>query len=419
MPKKHKLKSGVTFQLVNRSQQDPLITDENAPQHVLVPISKDFKEKRREEQIKYGVYFDDEFDYLRHLKDRKDNHVHWPDNVEELLEKRKQDRDKPKLELPSSVFPSKVEEDVGMLNKAAPVTGIQLQLDRDIVAAMDEDFDFEDVDNQLEDNFMDLAGSEVSDDALVPNRLEDFQYDGEELDQMGPWSGDDRPFSKPKSRFTEHSVSSSVIRRNSELQLLDARFEVLAAQYDPIHIGSLDTEEIDGYVPLDMNDSRIKACYDEFEQSRAESEESESEEEKTVCTKSDVSTLPKYVNLPTLIDVPKRKQIQTDRVGIPRDVLGNNQLTRKTLGKLDGENAKEEGAKSLAGKTLVSQLSELSIRPKGETSEERRLRKKGLKEIRKQRRMEKKQNTLLFKICSKQEALIALNRGNMPGTKLP
>lgn len=58
-----------------------------------------------------------------------------------------------------------------------------MHLDRDIVAAMDEDFDFEDADNQLEDNFMDLAGSEVSDDELAPNCLEDFDY--EELDQMG------------------------------------------------------------------------------------------------------------------------------------------------------------------------------------------------------------------------------------------
>ena len=29
-------KTAVTFQLVHRSQKDPLITDENAPQHVLV-----------------------------------------------------------------------------------------------------------------------------------------------------------------------------------------------------------------------------------------------------------------------------------------------------------------------------------------------------------------------------------------------
>jgi len=37
-----------------------------------------------------------------------------------------------------------------------------LHLDPDIVAAMDEDFDFEDPDNELEDNFIELANAEVS-----------------------------------------------------------------------------------------------------------------------------------------------------------------------------------------------------------------------------------------------------------------
>ena len=32
-------KKAVTFHLVHRSQQDPLIADENAPQHVLVPAA--------------------------------------------------------------------------------------------------------------------------------------------------------------------------------------------------------------------------------------------------------------------------------------------------------------------------------------------------------------------------------------------
>lgn len=37
-----------------------------------------------------------------------------------------------------------------------------MNLDPDIVAAMDEDFDFEDPDNELEDNFIELANAEVS-----------------------------------------------------------------------------------------------------------------------------------------------------------------------------------------------------------------------------------------------------------------
>lgn len=37
-----------------------------------------------------------------------------------------------------------------------------MNLDPDIVAAMDEDFDFEDPENELEDNFIELANAKVS-----------------------------------------------------------------------------------------------------------------------------------------------------------------------------------------------------------------------------------------------------------------
>lgn len=39
-------------------------------------------------------------------------------------------------------------------------SGPRLDLDPDIVAAMDEDFDFEDPDNELDDDFMMMAQSD-------------------------------------------------------------------------------------------------------------------------------------------------------------------------------------------------------------------------------------------------------------------
>lgn len=42
------------------------------------------------------------------------------------------------------------------------LSGPRLDLDPDIVAAMDEDFDFEDPGNELEDNFIELANAEDS-----------------------------------------------------------------------------------------------------------------------------------------------------------------------------------------------------------------------------------------------------------------
>jgi len=160
-------KNAVTFHLVHRSQKDPLVADETAPQRVLVPVGdkqaaksekKVDSEKRKEEQQKYGIYFDDDYDYLQHLRDVNTLSVEW-----ERIENTNSQKDAPKINLPSSVFASNVEEKVGMLNKAAPVSGPQLDLDPDIVAAMDDDFDFDDSDNQLEDNFIELANAENSD----------------------------------------------------------------------------------------------------------------------------------------------------------------------------------------------------------------------------------------------------------------
>lgn len=101
-----------------------MVADENAPQRVLLPVeTKDTKKSREEqleEQHKYGIFYDDDFNYLQHLKDTKDNSMEWPEHVEkELIERQGQ----VKIKLPSSVFASEVEEETGMLNKAAPVLG--------------------------------------------------------------------------------------------------------------------------------------------------------------------------------------------------------------------------------------------------------------------------------------------------------
>lgn len=55
--------------------------------------------------------------------------------------------------------------------------GLRLDVDPDIVAAMDDDFDFDDPENQLEDDFIELANADRSDDSqwfVVFNRLENI-----------------------------------------------------------------------------------------------------------------------------------------------------------------------------------------------------------------------------------------------------
>uniref|UniRef100_A0A915HX83 Protein LTV1 homolog n=1 Tax=Romanomermis culicivorax TaxID=13658 RepID=A0A915HX83_ROMCU len=82
-------KKSVTFHLVHRSQRDPLIAAEGN-QLVLTPVDgisnlsineqptssssnnllvNGVDEKTMQERIKYGIFFDDDYDYLRHLRD--------------------------------------------------------------------------------------------------------------------------------------------------------------------------------------------------------------------------------------------------------------------------------------------------------------------------------------------------------------
>ncbi|XP_076239549.1 LTV1 ribosome biogenesis factor [Calliopsis andreniformis] len=467
-------KNSVTFHLVHRSQRDPLIADETAPQRVLVPVgdtqaAKHEKKnvddtKRKEEQQKYGIYFDDDYDYLQHLKDVNNLTAEWQ-RVECINKsKTKEKEDAPRINLPSSVFASNVEEKVGLLNKAAPVSGLQLDLDPDVVAALDDDFDFNDPNNELEDNFIELANA---DDELAEDEEEEDDDDAsdisseghmdlsdEEEDEVHSLNGPQYTFKdeETKSRFTEYSMSSSVMRRNEQLTLLDNKFEKMYEAYDENEIGALDCDEIEGYV--EPNSDLVLQCAAEFEGKQQEdaenvtqlmkdkmkildkeyssSEDENSLEELVVDARerdkldceSIISTYSNIYNHPKLISEPKNpgKIKVNPRTGIPKNVLdgASGKLTAKTLAQFDQENedCKSKGPKSIA-ETMKSTLSTLSVRPKGETPEERKERKKALKEYRKERRVERKANTEAFKEEKKrQEKILLNNRQNIQGNRI-
>ncbi|KAJ8948130.1 hypothetical protein NQ318_008483 [Aromia moschata] len=411
-------KKGVTFQLVHRSQQDPLVADENAPQRVLLPVEdKETKknEERLEEQHKYGIFYDDDFNYLEHLKDIKDIKMEWPGQVEKELAERQQEVT---IKLPSSVFASEVEEKIGMLNKAAPVSGPQLHLDPDVVAAMDEDFDYSDPENQLEDNFIELANGIASDQGSGESEESelDSDFDDNEMDEIGSLHGSQNSFGdeETKTRFTNYSITSSVMRRNDQLTLLDERFEKMFASYEENELGALECEEIEGHIP-ETSDILLQYA-DEFKKSQkgeqidksriagniknqleniSEDEEEYisipvAEKEKWDC-ESILSTYSNIYNHPKLISEPKGKIIIDKKTGVPKNVLFSNKLTTKTLNRLNEQNGNYNNKEDdcVSGVSLTSRLSTLSIRPKDETSEEKKERKKLLREYRKERRIER------------------------------
>ncbi|KAK9506539.1 hypothetical protein O3M35_008459 [Rhynocoris fuscipes] len=397
-------KNSITFRLVHRSQRDPLITDETAPKHVLQEIKKE----RKDELEKFGIYYEDDYDYMQHLKERT--------NVAEMVEipsiVTKEKKQANSISLPSSVFPSKYEEKVGLLNKAAPRSGLQLDLDPDIidvVAAMDEDFDFSDPENMLEDDFVLKAIG-------TPGSIEEEEEDESDKDEMEGDSDEDRfSYEDTKSRFTEYSMTSSVIRRNEQLTMLDGRFEEMFSQYDDNEIGSLDCEEIEG--DIDNKNEMLEKIIKQYENthlteplkteptvipdlSDSSSSDSENsvvevkEKEKWDC-ESILSTYSTIYNHPKLINAPPSDRIKiSNKTGIP---IIKERLTASTLAKLNEDDTEVTKNRATGPGSLASAVSYLSIRPKGETPKDRLARKRAFKNHKRERRAERKINTEAFK----------------------
>lgn len=84
-----------------------------------------------------------------------------------------------------------------------------------------------------------------------------------------------------------------------------------------------------------------------------------------------------------------------------------------------GQEKPTAGPKSLCAQSVLSTLSVLSIRPKDETPEEKRERKRLLKEYRFERRTERKSNSLAFKEEKKEQEKIKINnRNNIQGNRI-
>ncbi|XP_049577269.1 protein LTV1 homolog isoform X2 [Syngnathus scovelli] len=449
-------KKAVTFHLVHRSQRDPLAADEKAPQHVLLPAAKADVEKRRAEQRDFGIFFDDDYNYLQHLKESSGQtellaaepsprfHLRSDDGdgVENDADEKEQ---AVSIQLPSSVFASDFEEDVGLLNKAAPISGPRLDMDPDIVAALDEDFDFDDPDNMLDDDFIakanipncaQLGGDDDGDD----DSWEDTDDDGS-FGSGGAFSDEEGGArellfedEETRTRFTEYSMTSSVMRRNEQLTLLDDRFEKFYEQFDDDEIGALDNAELEGYIAPDS--ARLEEVIKDYFAQKAkealrpddlgpkelfvlqEEEDEEEEEMETLVIKapeekwdceSIISTYSNIYNRPKVIPDPaKVKPIRVSaRSGIPLDVLPARGPTGKQVERMCRINDVDLPRAA----TLPRQ--------KDESKDQRKARKNAIKEERKERRVEKKANKMAFKEEKVRQEKQMLNiRNNVQGLKL-
>ncbi|RNA16204.1 LTV1 -like protein [Brachionus plicatilis] len=444
---------GVKFHLVHRSQKDPLYLDETLGERVLMPADEDVDEKliesvnglnlangsqtdrteqrfkRIEEQHKFGVYYDDDYDYLQHLRDadQEDRVNLEPEMIKvgSVLIKNEEEAEKPKLQLPSSVFASKVEEDIGYFNQAAPDHDPKIDWDPDIVKILDEDADVEYTDD-LDDDFFLKANTELEAQGQDEDDDEDDEEDYDSDDLVEEESESVQDF-ESKSRFSNYSMTSSVIRRNQALSHLDEHFEKFFAQYDEDQIGALDTEDIDGYR---INDDVIEMALQEFskyveknkyqtekvsrkselgavaeENSDGESVDEQDENNNDFdmvhfCHKKDkqdrfdcesiISTYSNLYNHPSMISERREKIALSKKTGLPLGVLGEKAKTQKELDKIDHR--------------ITRILPEVPKRHRDESKEEKKARKQAIKEHRRERRIEKKVNKLAFKEEKKTQA---------------
>jgi len=432
MPKNKKQfidkKSAVTFSLVHRSQHDPLQADEEASKGVLVSHMK--KDERKEKEQKFGVYFDDDYNYLQHLRDVRELSQVEPTDVYRLeVNPVKTDKKRPGIMLPASALPSTVETKEGLLNKGVTITGPQPSWDPDIVAALDDDFDYENPENTLDDDFIVKAMAEGQENTVNMNSDdEDDSGDGyasDEADFSGSEDGFFDQYADPlrdeetRSRFTEYSMSSSVVPRSEALTLVDDRFEKLYEAYDEDAVGPLDEEEIEGFHEEDHSQALLNSVLAEFEkeqqekvihmdeikrgeaqplyfedvsESRIDIEIEDTPNKAEWDCESILSTYSTLYNHPKFINEPKKIRL-TSRLGVPDDVLPQRGPTRR-------QQEEEEHRPMERVPTY---------RPKDESTEERKERKQSIKTERKARRVEKKANKTAFKDEEQKQHKVMLN----------
>jgi len=433
-----------TFAVIHRSQKDPLAADSDAPQRILQPLESKGK-KSKEEERELGVFYDDEYDYLQHMKTRDE---FLSDNVlDEFTLEASAPTVKParhpisNVKLPDVVFASKDQEEVGLLNKAAKSSGPLLDWDPEIVETLDDEFKHETVytlkDEDMEEDDNDEFGLDAILNKAKLERDEDddsddySDYDSDEaLDKVPSLDGGNFSDEETKSKFTAYSMSSSVIRRNNGLTNLDDQFDKFFDNYEEDEVGGCELDELEGVksensdimklmlaqhakdrvksephdisLRKDMMDvideAAIEKMFDQKEMIEAE----EVEPEDRFDCESILTTYSTLYNHPKMISEPSIKPIRINpKTGIPKDVLGKTGpgLTSAALKQLDRENDRFESLqnKDVETMTLASRVSELSFRNKHECPEEKKARKLAVKEFRKERRVERKANQDAFK----------------------
>jgi protein LTV1 len=217
-------------------------------------------------------------------------------------------------------------------------------------------------------------------------------------------------------------------------------------------IGPLDIEDIEGTIDPNNSELMIKLV-EEYEEARSkkfyenpsdvvlkqfremkeealveieiEDMNSRVKEDRFDC-ESILSTYSNLYNQPKLIyeeRLDKKSKLRINpKTGVPCGVLDKPGLTSRKLKELDQMNLDMDTNPEMdtqSSMSRTSRLSELSIRNRDETPEEKKARKAQLKEYRRERRVERKANQFAFKLEDKRQEKEIINlQNNLRGVKL-
>ncbi|KAI7901719.1 Low temperature viability protein-domain-containing protein [Cokeromyces recurvatus] len=243
-------------------------------------LTQDEIDQRIGQAAMYGIFFDDgEYDYLQHLKPiggstdavfleapkkEKPKTIHDAFLKEE--DEYREQKNSKLIQLPSDVLPSSVEMAVGVMNQSTGLdNGLQPDMDprlREVLEALSDD---EFIDDELGDDFIEQLNADgepydpEEDDDYFDSEVEEYEeyeeYDNEEQQQEEgevnaenyDWEAAFKKFKLSQNRNagsddesdkfdrytkqTGYSVSSSAMHRNTQLRLLDDRFEKIEEEY--------------------------------------------------------------------------------------------------------------------------------------------------------------------------------------------
>merc|ERR1712226_31285 len=437
----------VTFHLVDKSHADPTTFDSD---NVRVWHTSDAK--RREEQEACGMYFDDDYDYMRHLRDRFGAEGEGR-GVKSSKSNIFTDGDFPSLAHFDSSLPLLAVENGTDYNAMAADAHEKPgpHWDQDIAVTMDDEF--KDFCDDLEDDFVALAGGVndgreeyednfpelgafdgdyVSDEE---NREEQYYDENEKcFTRQGGRDSDwkdvlaetedqvtDLPFEdrqtfldrqmyldgkSQKSRFTEYSLTSSAVPRSECQTDLDDHFETMYGEYDDLEVGALDHEEVGGHISINhpsvlrvlgIDDESSTTAKDVAEMRITIEDLSLKDQECASDVDSDdlfpeSPPKPEYdceSILSTYSNIYNRPKVIKPEAKVKLDQSGMPKLDKEYPVRLpDPEEDEMDRLKWVPP----------NVRRREETKEETRARQKIQKEEQRLRRMEKKNNKIAFKM---------------------